>query len=103
MLLGLVTPSEGDAWIDGNRYADLHNPFRRVGAMLETDAFHPGRRARDHLRILATAADLPAKRVEAVLEEVDLVDAGIAVSKRSRSGCASGSDSQVHCSVTRQS
>jgi ABC-2 type transport system ATP-binding protein len=44
--------------------------------MLETDAFHPGRRARDHLRILATAADLPAKRVEIVLEEVDLVDAG---------------------------
>ena len=76
MLLGLVTPSDGSATIDGNRYADLHQPFRRVGAMLETDAFHPGRRARDHLRILATAADLPAKRVDAVLEEVDLVDAG---------------------------
>ena len=76
MLLGLVTPSDGTATIDGNRYADLHAPFRRVGAMLETDAFHPGRRARDHLRILATAADLPAKRVDAVLEEVDLVDAG---------------------------
>ncbi|MEY2582681.1 MAG: type transport system ATP-binding protein [Ilumatobacteraceae bacterium] len=76
MLLGLVTPTGGSAMIDGHRYADLHNPIRRVGAMLETDAFHPGRRARDHLRILATAADLPAKRVDAVLEEVDLVDAG---------------------------
>ncbi len=76
MLLGLVTPSDGSATIDGSRYADLHKPFRRVGTMLETDAFHPGRRARDHLRILATAADLPAKRVDAVLEEVDLVDAG---------------------------
>ena len=76
MLLGLVTPSDGSATIDGNRYADLHKPFRRVGAMLETDAFHPGRRARDHLRILATAADLPANRVDAVLEEVDLADAG---------------------------
>src|SRR4029078_8088926 len=44
--------------------------------MLETDAFHPGRRARDHLRILATAADLPSQRVDAVLEAVCLVDAG---------------------------
>lgn len=76
MLLGLVTPSAGTATIDGNRYADHHQPSRRVGAMLETDAFHPGRRARDHLRILATAADLPAERVDAVLEEVGLVDAG---------------------------
>jgi ABC-2 type transport system ATP-binding protein len=76
MLLGLVTPSSGSATIDGHPYAELHHPFRRVGAMLETDAFHPGRRARDHLRILATAADLPAARVDAVLEEVDLVHAG---------------------------
>jgi ABC-2 type transport system ATP-binding protein len=76
MLLGLVTPSDGSATIDGNRYTDLHDPFRSVGAMLETDAFHPGRRARDHLRILATAADLPLDRVDAVLEEVDLVDVG---------------------------
>ena len=76
MLLGLVTPSGGTATIDGNRYTELDAPFRRVGAMLETDAFHPGRRARDHLRILATAADLPSKRVDAVLEEVGLADAG---------------------------
>ncbi|HSP28078.1 MAG TPA: ATP-binding cassette domain-containing protein, partial [Ilumatobacteraceae bacterium] len=41
MLLGLVTPSEGTARINGHRYGDLHEPFRRVGAMLETDAFHP--------------------------------------------------------------
>lgn len=76
MLLGLITASEGSATIDGVRYADLDEPFRRVGAMLETDAFHPGRRARGHLRVLATAAGLPARRVDAGLEEVALVDAG---------------------------
>jgi ABC-2 type transport system ATP-binding protein len=76
MLLGLVAPTEGSATIDGSRYADLVEPFRRVGAMLETDAFHPGRRACDHLRVLATAAGLPMQRVDAVLEEVDLVGAG---------------------------
>src|SRR5687768_9554987 len=62
MLLGLVTPTEGTATIDGMRYADLDAPVRRVGALLETDVFHPGRRACDHLRVLAAAAGLPLTR-----------------------------------------
>jgi len=76
MLLGLVTPTAGTATIGGKRYADLDAPFRHVGAILEADAFHPGRRARDHLRVLALAAGLPVSRVEAVLDEVDLASAG---------------------------
>src|SRR3954447_14232597 len=76
MLLGLVTPSEGSATIDGIAYNELHEPFRRVGAMLETDAFHPGRRARDHLRVLAAAGNVPPARIDAVLQEVDLADVG---------------------------
>ncbi len=76
MLLGLVRPSEGTATIGGKRYADLAEPFRHVGAVLEADAFHPGRPARDHLRVLAVAAGLPVARVDAVLREVDLADAG---------------------------
>jgi ABC-2 type transport system ATP-binding protein len=44
--------------------------------VLEADAFHPGRRARDHLRVLATAAGLPLSRIDAVLREVDLAHAG---------------------------
>jgi ABC-2 type transport system ATP-binding protein len=76
MLLGLVRPSEGTATIGGKRYAALEEPFRQIGAVLEADAFHPGRRARDHLRVLATAAGLPLARVDAVLHEVDLTDVG---------------------------
>jgi ABC-2 type transport system ATP-binding protein len=76
MLLGLVHPSAGTATIGGRRYADLAEPFRHVGAVLEADAFHPGRRARDHLRVLATAASLQPARVDAVLREVDLADSG---------------------------
>jgi len=76
MLLGLVRPTEGTATIDGKRYPELAEPFRRVGAVLEADAFHPGRRARDHLRVLAVAAGLPLARVEAVLAQVDLADVG---------------------------
>jgi ABC-2 type transport system ATP-binding protein len=76
MLLGLVTPTSGTATIGGKRYAELDAPFRHAGVILEADAFHPGRRARDHLRVLATAAGLPLGRVDCVLAEVDLADAG---------------------------
>jgi ABC-2 type transport system ATP-binding protein len=76
MLLGLVMPTEGSATFAGRAYQDLPDPWRHVGAVLEATGFHPGRRARQHLRILATAAGLPDARVDEVLEEVGLADAG---------------------------
>jgi ABC-2 type transport system ATP-binding protein len=75
MLLGLVRPSRGEALIDGLRYRELAHPRRTVGAVLEAGGFHPGRRGREHLRIVARAADLPAARVETVLDQVDLTEA----------------------------
>ena len=76
MLLGLATPTGGTATIDGQLYGQLAEPVRHVGAVLESTGFHPGRRARDHLRVLAVAAALPLARVEDVLEQVDLADVG---------------------------
>lgn len=76
MLLGLVTPTAGTATIDGQPYGQLVAPFRRVGAVLESNGFYPGRRARDHLRVLAVAAGLPLARVAEVLDQVDLADVG---------------------------
>lgn len=75
MLLGLATPSAGRATIDGRAYADLEDPIRTVGALLEANAFHPGRSGRNHLRVLSDAAGLPASRVDEVLEMVELTDA----------------------------
>ncbi|MDQ3895827.1 MAG: ATP-binding cassette domain-containing protein [Actinomycetota bacterium] len=75
MLLGLVAPTEGTATIRGRPYRSLADPIRHVGAALETSSFHPGRRARDHLRVIATAAGVPEPRVDAVLAEVGLTDA----------------------------
>ncbi|WP_433053079.1 ATP-binding cassette domain-containing protein [Dactylosporangium sp. CS-033363] len=75
MLVGLVRPSAGEALIDGQKYQQLAHPRRTVGALLEASGFHPGRSGRDHLRILADAANLPAQRVDAVLDEVGLVEA----------------------------
>src|SRR3954451_19705460 len=74
-LLGLVRPSAGDATFDGRRYKDLPHPTAAVGAVLEDTAFHPGRTARNHLRVLAVAGEHPSERVDAVLDQVGLTDA----------------------------
>lgn len=74
-LLGLVTPDTGEALVNGQRYASLAHPLGEVGAVLEATSFHPGRTARDHLRILTTAAGLPATRPDEALEQVGLADA----------------------------
>src|SRR5260370_1402486 len=72
VLLGLVRPSAGEALIGGVRYGHLAHPRRTVGALLEATGFHPGRRARDHLRVLAAAEGIPDRRVAEVLDRVQL-------------------------------
>jgi ABC-2 type transport system ATP-binding protein len=72
LLLGLAEPTSGAALVFGRRYRDLGEPIRQVGAVLESGDFHPGRSGRDHLRALALAAGLPLRRVDDVLELVDL-------------------------------
>jgi ABC-2 type transport system ATP-binding protein len=74
MLLGLVKPTSGSILIDGQAFADLPAPARQVGAVLEQRGFHPGRRARDHLRVLATERSLPLARIGEVLELVGLTE-----------------------------
>ena len=72
LLLGLAEPTAGEALVFGRRYRDLDEPARRVGAVLESNDFHPGRSGRDHLRALALAAEIGRARVEEVLELVEL-------------------------------
>jgi ABC-2 type transport system ATP-binding protein len=73
--LGLVRPTAGEALIDGRRYVDLPHPRRSVGAVLESTGFHPGRKGRDHLRIIAQVARVGRARVDEVLDLVELTDA----------------------------
>jgi ABC-2 type transport system ATP-binding protein len=72
LLLGLAEPTGGEALVFGRRYGDLDEPARRVGAVLESSDFHPGRSGRDHLRALALAAEIPSSRVEEVLALVEI-------------------------------
>ena len=90
MLLHLVQPTAGRALVFGRRYQDIERPAGRVGAVLEAADFHPGRSGRDHLFSLALALGretdggqwflgrerAATKRVDAVLELVELAAAG---------------------------
>jgi ABC-2 type transport system ATP-binding protein len=75
MILGLAHPTSGSATIDGRPYRALDDPARTVGAVLERSGFHPGRRARDHLRAVARAARIPDSRADETLEIVALQNA----------------------------
>ena len=80
MLLGLAVPTSGTATIGGVPYHQLPDPVRQVGAALDSNTFHPGRSAAQHLRILATVTGLPRRRVDEALGLVGLSDvAGRAV------------------------
>jgi ABC-2 type transport system ATP-binding protein len=94
LLLGLSAPTSGEALVFGRSYRDLERPIGRVGAVLESTDFHPGRSGRDHLRALALSAGLPATRVDEVLSLVELSDAsgrrvsGYSLGMRQRLGLA---------------
>jgi ABC-2 type transport system ATP-binding protein len=74
-LLGLIHPTAGTATFEGKRYDELEHPSATVGAVLEDASFHPGRTARNHLRVLATTGQHPPERVAQVLHDVGLTEA----------------------------
>jgi ABC-2 type transport system ATP-binding protein len=75
LLLGLSSPSSGEALIQGRRYATISRPLTVVGALLDSRAFHPSRSARSHLRWLAQSNGLPTGRADEVLRVVGLSNA----------------------------
>jgi ABC-2 type transport system ATP-binding protein len=71
LMLGL-DHGEGRTTFDGRTFNELDHPLRHVGALLEAKPFHPTRRARDHLRMLAAANGIARSRVDEVLGLVGL-------------------------------
>ena len=71
-VLGLTRPTAGTATVLGRRFRDLPDPVRRVGALIDPRARHPGRSARSHLRVLARSGGLPEARVDDVVDLVGL-------------------------------
>jgi ABC-2 type transport system ATP-binding protein len=94
MLLGLVRPTAGTATFGGTAYRDLAHPLSTVGTALEASSFHPGRSARNHLRVYALAAGIPRARVDEVLTQVGIAEfadrrvGGYSLGMRQRLGLA---------------
>jgi ABC-2 type transport system ATP-binding protein len=71
-ILGLTRPTAGQATVLGRPYRKLSRPMRRVGALIDPRARHPGRTAYAHLLALAQSNDLPRQRVDEVIELVGI-------------------------------
>jgi ABC-2 type transport system ATP-binding protein len=72
VMVGLTPPSHGHATVLGRRYADLPNPGREVGVLLDASAQHAGRTGRETLRVAARTMGLPVSRVDEMLDRVGL-------------------------------
>jgi ABC-2 type transport system ATP-binding protein len=68
MLLGLIRPTSGQIVLYGRPPGQLQD----VGALIEGPAFYPYLSGRDNLRVMARHARVPDRRVDVVLDMVDL-------------------------------
>ena len=74
MMVGLDRPTSGSVLVNGRPYAEHPAPLHEVGALLEARAVHPGRSARNHLRVLAATCGIGRDRVDEVIGMVGLGD-----------------------------
>ena len=95
VLLGLAPADAGEALVLGQRYRTLDRPACRIGTLIDGAGFHPSRTARNHLRVLAAASGIGERRVEEMLDVVELTAAadrkveGFSLGMRRRLGLAS--------------
>ncbi len=74
IMVGLTPANKGTATIGGYKYADIPNPGRHVGVLLDASAQHAGRTGREVLALTAMTMGLPEKRVDEMLELVGLTE-----------------------------
>ena len=72
ILVGLTPASSGSATVLGRRYADLPNPGREIGVLLDASAQHAGRTGREILTLAQRTMRVPAARVDEMLDLVSL-------------------------------
>ncbi len=72
ILVGLTPASSGTATVLGRRYADLPNPGREIGVLLDASAQHAGRTGREILTLAQRTMRVPKERVDEMLDLVSL-------------------------------
>lgn len=71
-IVGLTTPSSGNATVFGSPYPELKNPGHSIGVILDASKLHPGRSGYSILKTASTIIGVPVKRIEYVLKECGL-------------------------------
>jgi ABC-2 type transport system ATP-binding protein len=72
IMVGLTPADRGTITIGGLKYADIPNPGRHIGVLLDASAQHAGRTGREVLALTALTMGLPDSRVDEMLELVGL-------------------------------
>src|ERR1700761_7201409 len=67
MICGLARPTAGSARVLGLPFAELPNPGRRVGVLIDASAQHNGRRGAEVLATSAQLIGVDRRRVEQML------------------------------------
>lgn len=66
-IVGLDSPTTGEALVNGQRYGQMRAPLEEVGTLLDAKSAHRSRRAVDHLRMVAATHGIPKARVDEVI------------------------------------
>jgi ABC-2 type transport system ATP-binding protein len=74
MMVGLTRPNSGRVTMYGRTFAELPNPGREVGVMLDASAQHAGRTGREILTLAQRIMGLPAGRVAEMVHRVGLTE-----------------------------
>ena len=74
MLLGLISPTGGNAQVLGEPISHPERYLDRVGAMIEGPAFYPALSGAENLRVLATLGGFATSQIQGLLERVGLGD-----------------------------
>jgi ABC-2 type transport system ATP-binding protein len=82
IMVGLTPPTTGTATVNGRSFADLPNPGREVGVLLDASAQHAGRTGREILTLAQRTMGLPKRRVDEMLDLVSLT--GVEAERRVR-------------------
>jgi ABC-2 type transport system ATP-binding protein len=72
MIAGLDEPTKGSVTVNDQNYRDATAPMAELGVLLEAQATHTGRSARNHLLALAQTNGITKRRVDEVIDMVGL-------------------------------
>lgn len=72
MIISLVRPTLGKVIIGGKKYDELTHPTKKIGTLIDPDAMDKNLTARQHLSLIATAANLDQMRVDEMMKMTGL-------------------------------